>query len=96
MAQYILTLSDDSSRYTWVYFLMNLDVYLIEFILGNLKAPYDLLCSTFYASWESKKEDGKVYSFDSFCGLLIRAHEKFLDEGKLKIKQQAHLLKPKV
>jgi hypothetical protein len=63
--------------------------------LMNLKTPYDVLCLTFHASWTSRKDDGKDYSFDSFCGLLIRAQEKLLDEGKLEVKQQAHLLKGK-
>jgi hypothetical protein len=34
-----------------------------------------------------EKDEGKYYSFDSFCGLLIRAHEKFIYEGKLEFKQ---------
>lgn len=55
----------------------------IELILMNLKTPYDVFCSTFRASWASRKEDGKDYSFETFCGLLIRAQERLLDEGKL-------------
>jgi hypothetical protein len=49
------------------------DGQLIELILMNLKTPYDVFCLTFCASWASRKEDGKDYTFDSFCGLLIRA-----------------------
>jgi hypothetical protein len=49
------------------------DGQLIELIPMNLNIPYDVFCSTFHASWTSKKYDGKDYTFDSFCGLLIRA-----------------------
>jgi hypothetical protein len=45
-----------------------------------------------------RKDDDKDYSFDSFdsfLGLLIRAQEKWFDEGKLEVKKQSHLLKVK-
>jgi len=71
------------------------DSEFIEPILMNLKTPYDVLCSTLYVSWASRKEDGKGYTFDSFCGFLIMAHEKFLDGDKLEINEYAHLLKDK-
>lgn len=71
------------------------DDHLIELILMNMNTPYDILCSTFHTSWASRKEYGKDVSFDSFCGLFIRAHEKLLDDGKLEIKQQAHLFQGK-
>jgi hypothetical protein len=61
----------------------------------NLKIPFDVFCLTFCANWISKKDDGKDYSFNSFCGLLIRAQKTLFDEGKLGVKQQAHLLKSK-
>ena len=49
---------------------------------------FDILCQL-----DLQKEDGKDYSFDFFYGLLIRAYEKLLDEGKLEVKQQANLMK---
>jgi hypothetical protein len=39
-----------------------------------------------------KKDDGKDYTFDSLCGLLIKAQEKLLDEGKLEVKQERRRL----
>jgi len=68
---------------------------LIELILMNPKTPYGVLFLTFCASWTSKKEDGKDYIFDILFGFLIRAHEKLLDQGKLKYKKHTHLLKGK-
>ena len=56
---------------------------LIELVLMNLKIPYKVLCSSFRTNWQSHKEDGKDYSFDVFCDLLIRDQKKLLDEGKL-------------
>jgi hypothetical protein len=68
---------------------------LVKSVLMNLMTPYEVLCWTLCASWVSKKEDNKGYSFNFFYGLLIRAHEKLLDEGKLEVKHHAHLLKGK-
>jgi hypothetical protein len=69
---------------------------LIEMVSMKLKTPYDALCLTFHASWAFGKEDGTMIdSFDSLCGLLISACEKFLDEGKLEVKRHAHLLNGK-
>jgi len=59
----------------------------------SLRTPYDKLCLTFHASSSSRKEDGMDYTFDSFCGFLIREHEKLLDEGKLEVKKYVCLLK---
>ena len=61
----------------------------------NLQTPYDVFYSSFHTNWRSCKEDGKDYSFDVFCDLLIRDQQKLLDEGKLGGKQQAHFLKGK-
>jgi hypothetical protein len=68
---------------------------IIESIFDESNTSYDVLCSTFHTSWSSKLEDGKDYSFDSFYGLLIEAQLKLLDEGKLEVKQQFHLIKGK-
>ena len=62
----------------------------------NTKTPYFVLHSKFHASWASGKDDGRNYSFDSSIGLLVRAYEIFLDEWKLKVKQQSYLSKGKV
>jgi hypothetical protein len=69
--------------------------YLIELVLMNPQTPYDVLCSLFHKNWKSRKEDGKDYSFDIFCDLLIRDQQKLLDEGKLGDKHQDHLFKGK-
>ena len=61
----------------------------------NLQTHYDVFNSSFHTNWWSHKEDGKDYSFDVSCDLLIRDHPKLLDEGKLGGKQQAYLLKGK-
>lgn len=63
-----------------------------------MRTPYDVLCSKFCASWTltSRKDDGEDYTFDLFYGLLIKAQEKFIDEGKSTVKKRAHLLKSKV
>jgi hypothetical protein len=61
----------------------------------NLKTLYDVLCLTFCASWTSRKDDGKDYTFDSFCGLLIKAQRNFLMKGNLRSSNIAHLLKGK-
>ena len=45
---------------------------LIELVLMNLWTPYDVLWSLFHTNWLSHKEEGKEYSFDMFCHLLIR------------------------
>ena len=43
----------------------------------------------------SQKEDGRDYSFEVFCDLLIRDQKKLLDEGKVGGKHWAHFLKGK-
>ena len=48
------------------------DGQLIELVLMNLRTPYDVFYSSFRANWRSHKEDGKDYSLDVFCDLLIR------------------------
>ena len=42
-----------------------------------------------------RKEDGKDYTFDVLCELLIKDQQKLFDEGKLGGKNQPHLLKSK-
>jgi len=37
----------------------------------------------------------KDYYFDSFCGFLIKEHEKFLDAGKIEVKKHAHMINGK-
>ena len=68
---------------------------LIELIMMNLWTPYSVFYSMFSASWTSRKDEGEDYFCHPFYGLLIRAHEKSLDEGKLEFRQQAHLIKGK-
>lgn len=58
----------------------------------NLSTPYDVFFSLFHTIWRSGKEDGKDYFFDMFCDLLIRGHQKLLDEVNLGGKHQAHLV----
>lgn len=55
----------------------------------NLRTPYDVLCSSFRTNWRSCKKDGKDYTFDVLCDLLIKDQQKLLDEGKLGSKHQA-------
>ena len=54
-----------------------------------------MFCSSFRTNWQHCKEDGKDYSFDVLCDLLIRYQHKPLDEGNIGGKQQAHLMKGK-
>jgi hypothetical protein len=49
----------------------------------NLRTPFDVFVSTFHTNWNACKEDGKDYTFEDFCGLLITNHHKLLEEGKL-------------
>ena len=51
-----------------------------------LKIPYDVFASKIHDNWTSRKKYGKDYSFDTFCGLLIRENERLFDEGKLEVK----------
>ena len=44
----------------------------------------------------SYKQDGKDFTFDIFCDLLIKDQHKFLEEGKLGTKHQAHFLKSNI
>jgi len=68
----------------------------MDLILMNLNKSYNVLCLTFHASWTTWKDDGKDYTFDPFFGLLIKEHEKFLDEGKVEVKKHSHLMKDKI
>lgn len=65
----------------------NKDGHLNELILMNMKTPDDLFLSMFHTSWTSRKYYCKDYCFNSFCGLLIKEHDKLLDEEKLEVKQ---------
>ena len=62
------------------------DGQIIGLVLTNLITTYDVFCN----NWQSHKEDGKDYSIDVFCDLLIRDQQKFLVEGNIGGKQQAH------
>jgi hypothetical protein len=68
---------------------------LIELVLMNLRTPFDVFVSTFHTNWKAHKEDGKDYTFEALCGLLITDQHRLLEEGKLGGKHQAHLLKGK-
>ena len=61
----------------------------------NLGTPYDLFYLSIHTNWKSHKEDGKDYSFDVFCDLLIRDQHKFLHEVNIGSKQQYHFIKEK-
>ena len=63
-------------------FLMK-DRHCIKLFLMNLRTPYDVLCSTFHTNWRSRKEDGKDYTFDVFCDLLIKDNRHCLMKGSL-------------
>jgi hypothetical protein len=60
-----------------------------------LRTPFDVFISTFHTNWKAHKEDGKDYSFEVFCELLITDQHRLLEEGNLGGKHQAHLLKGK-
>jgi hypothetical protein len=47
------------------------DGQLIELVLMNLRTPFDVFVSTFRTNWKARKEDGKDYTFEALCGLLI-------------------------
>jgi len=76
-------------------YFLNKEDHIIEFILINMKTPYDAFYLTLCVSWASKNEDDKDYTFYSYCGFLIRAWEKFLNEGEIEIKKKDHVLKGK-
>ena len=59
---------------------------LIELVLMNLKTPFHVFCSSFHAKWISRKADGKEFSFDNLCDLLIKDQQNLLDEGNLGVK----------
>jgi hypothetical protein len=59
------------------------DGHLIELLLMNLRTPYDMLYSAFHTNWRSCKEDGKDYTFNVSCDLLIKDRQKLIGEGKL-------------
>ena len=40
----------------------------------------------------SHKKDGKNFTFDTFCELLIKDRQKLLEEGKLGGKNQNHFM----
>ena len=44
----------------------------------------------------SCKKDGKDFTFDTLCDLLIQDQHKFLEEGNIGGKNQDHLLNIKV
>jgi hypothetical protein len=71
------------------------DGQLIELVLINLRTPFDVFVSTFRTNWHACKQDGKDYSFEFFCELLITDQHRFLEKGNLGGKHQAHLLKGK-
>jgi hypothetical protein len=56
---------------------------LIELVLINLRTPFDVFISTFHTNWHTRKQDGKDYSFEVFCELLITDQHRLLEEGKL-------------
>lgn len=61
----------------------------------NLRTTYDVLCSSFCTNWRSRNDDGKDYTFDVFCDLLIKDQQKLFDEWNFGDKHKAHLLKRK-
>ena len=71
------------------------DDQLTELVPMNLRTPYDVFCSSFHTNRISHKEDGKDYTFDVFCDLLIKDQQKLFDEGNLGGKHKDHLLKIK-
>jgi hypothetical protein len=68
---------------------------IIEMFLMNLRTPFDVFISTFRTNWYAHREDGKDYTFEYFCGLLITYQHKLLEEGKIGGKHHSHLLKGK-
>lgn len=68
---------------------------LIELILKNLRTPYNVFLYSFHINWRSHKEDGKDYTVDVFCDLLIKDQQKLFDEGNLGGMHQDHFLKSK-
>jgi hypothetical protein len=71
------------------------DGQLIELVLMKLRTPFNVFVSNFHTNCKACKEDGKDYTFESFCGLFIIDRHKPLEEGKLGGKHQAHFLKGK-
>jgi hypothetical protein len=69
------------------------DEQLIELVRMNLRTPFELSISNFSTSLWERKEDGKDYTFEALCGLLITNQHILLDQGKLGGKRQARLLK---
>jgi hypothetical protein len=65
---------------------------LIELILMNLRTLFDMFMSKFRTNWKACKEDGKDYTYEALCGLLIIDQHRFLGEGNIGGKHQAHLL----
>ena len=61
----------DETRWMWKGFPKK-DGYLIKMVLMNRRTTYDVFLLSFHTNWLSHKEDGKDYSFDVFCDLLIR------------------------
>jgi hypothetical protein len=68
---------------------------IIDMVLINLRAHFNVFCSTFRTNWKACKEEGKDYTFDILCGLLINDQLRFFDERKLGGQYQAQLLKGK-
>jgi hypothetical protein len=52
---------------------------LIELVLMNLTTPFDVFVSAFRTNWKAHNEDGKYYTFESFCGILIIDQHKLLE-----------------
>jgi hypothetical protein len=59
------------------------DGQLIEPVLINLRTPFDVFVLNLHTKWYTCKKDGKDFSFEVFCELLITDHHRFLEEGKL-------------
>jgi hypothetical protein len=59
------------------------DGQLIELVLMNLRTPFNMFMSTFCTNWKAHKEDGKDYTFEYFCGLLITNQHNCLKKESL-------------
>jgi hypothetical protein len=61
----------------------------------NIRTPFDVFYSTFWTIWKEHQDDGKDFTFDTFCGLLIIDQNNLLDGAKFGRKHQAHFIKGK-
>jgi hypothetical protein len=50
---------------------------LIKLVLMNLRTPFNVFMSNFHTNWKAHKEDGKDYTFEALCGLLITDQHRF-------------------